>query len=115
MLDIYGFSQPGVPVFSDPAAPSDAFMDLRSGGVVIAQITKTGAILGGEGLQLGGTASRLIGFHGAPGVTKPAALTDIDPGIVDSVFGGQEKDVILSLRITLNELESRLQSLGLLA
>lgn len=113
MIDIQGFVQPGVPVISDPTAPSDVFLLFRSGGIIQARIAKTGVTLGGN-VQLGSATSR-IGFYGSAGVTKPAALTAIDNAAVNSTYSAEEVGVINNIRTRLNELESRLQSLGLLS
>lgn len=66
-----------------------------------------------RGLQVGVSGGKL-GFYGTAAVTKPAALTAANASTVDIVFGTEERDVVANLRTRLNELESRLQSLGLL-
>jgi len=55
------------------------------------------------------------GFFGATPVTKPTALTAADASTVDTTYGAEEAAVIANLRTRVNELESKLQSLGLLA
>lgn len=67
-----------------------------------------------RGLRIG-TATGTLGFFGATPVSKPAALTAADGSVVDATYGTEEANVINNLRTRLNELESRLQGLGLLS
>ncbi|UCH71718.1 MAG: hypothetical protein JSW62_04790 [Thermoplasmatales archaeon] len=48
-------------------------------------------------------------------IYKETAMTAADASSVDSTYGNEERDVIINLRTRLNELESKLQSLGFLA
>lgn len=66
-----------------------------------------------RGLQLGVSGGKL-GFYGTTAIVKPAALTAADATTVDVVYGAEESGVINNLRTRVNELESKLQALGLL-
>lgn len=78
---------------------------------IIPEAAGTGTL---RGLQLGVSGGKL-GFYGTTAVTKPVALTAADAATVDIVYGNEEAGVIANLRTRLNELETKLQSLGLLA
>lgn len=56
-----------------------------------------------------------VGFFGATPTTKPSALTTANSGTVDLLYGTAERDVIINMRTRIAELESKLQSLGLLS
>ncbi len=56
-----------------------------------------------------------VGFYGTAPTTKPAALTAADASTVDGTYGAEEAAVIANLRTRLGELETKLQSLGLLS
>lgn len=55
-----------------------------------------------------------VGFFGTAAVTKPAALTAADAAVVDAIYGAEEAGVVGNLRTRVNELQARLQALGLL-
>lgn len=55
-----------------------------------------------------------LGFYNVTPVTRPTALTAADASTVDTTYGTEESAVINNLRTRLNELETKLQSLGLL-
>lgn len=56
-----------------------------------------------------------VGFYNATPVTKPTALTAADAAAVDVTYGAEEAGVIANLRTRVNELETKLRALGLLA
>ncbi len=56
-----------------------------------------------------------IGFFGSDQAAKPSALTVADAGVVDGTYGATEATVINNIRTRLGELETKLQSLGLLS
>ena len=56
-----------------------------------------------------------IGFFGVTPVGQPSSLTAANSSTVDSTYGTEERDVIQNLRTRVNELETKLQNLGLLA
>lgn len=60
-------------------------------------------------------AGATAGFFGATPITRPPALTAPDSSTVDSTYGEEERAVIENLRTRVNELESKLRSLGLIA
>lgn len=66
------------------------------------------------GTKIGTATTQKLGFFNATPVIKPAALTAADASTVDGTYGAEEAAVINNLRTRLNELESRLQALGLL-
>ena len=53
--------------------------------------------------------------YGSTAITKPTALTASVANTVDNTYGSDETTVINNLRTRLNELESKLQALGLLS
>lgn len=55
------------------------------------------------------------GFFGTTATTQPTALTASDTNTVDGTYGSEEALVINNLRVRLDELEDKLQALGLLA
>lgn len=56
-----------------------------------------------------------LGFFGATPVSKPSALTAADTSTVDDTYGTEEAVVITNLRTRVNELETKLRALGLIA
>lgn len=48
-------------------------------------------------------------------VFSRAALTPSDESTVDATYGNEERDVIINLRIRVDELEARLQEAGILS
>ena len=56
-----------------------------------------------------------IGFFGASPVAKPSALTPADTDTPGLIYGATERDIISNLQTRVNELEAKLQSLGLLS
>lgn len=78
---------------------------------VTGNLTLAGTVTASNDLAHTGTKA---GFFGTAAVVKPAALTAADAAAVDAVYGAEEAGVIGNLRTRVNELESRLRSLGLL-
>lgn len=56
----------------------------------------------------------LAGFYGATPVAKPTALTAADNTAIDATYDATEQAVLGNVRTRLNELETKLQALGLL-
>lgn len=56
-----------------------------------------------------------VGFFDTAPIAQPSALTAKDNSTVDTTYGAQEADVINNNRQRIDELETKLQSLGLLA
>lgn len=67
------------------------------------------------GTKIGTATTQKLGFYNSTPVIKPAALTGIDATTVDATYGTEESGVINNLRTRLNELETKLQNLGLLS
>lgn len=67
------------------------------------------------GTKIGTATAQKIGFYNATPVVQPTALTTADAGTVDGTYGAEEQGVIENLRTRVNELETKLQALGLLA
>lgn len=55
-----------------------------------------------------------IGFYGTTPVTKPAALTAANTSVIGTLFTVTESGVLGNTRTRVNEIEARLQALGLL-
>lgn len=70
---------------------------------------RLGIVIGGNG------SATVIGFFGATPVVKPTALTATNASTVDSTYGAEEAAVINNTRTRVNELETKLQALGLLS
>lgn len=68
----------------------------------------------GSGTRIGTAAGQRLGFYGAAPVPRPAALTPPDAALLDASWDAAEQGVVENLRTRVNQLESRLQSLGLL-
>lgn len=66
------------------------------------------------GSRIGTSALQKLGFYGAAPVVRPAALTAPNAASIDSAWDAIEQGVVENLRTRLNELEVRLQSLGLI-
>lgn len=62
-----------------------------------------------------GTPTITDGFFGKAPTTKPSALTAATSETIDGTYGEQEKKTIENLRTRVNDLESRLQGIGLLS
>lgn len=56
-----------------------------------------------------------VGFFGTTPQSQPAALTAATAETIDATYGEQEKKTIENLRTRINELETKLKALGLLA
>ena len=69
----------------------------------------------GTGSRIGHTATQKLGFWGKTPAVQPTALTAADASPVDSTYGAEEAAVIANLRTRLNELETKLKAIGLLA
>lgn len=67
------------------------------------------------GTKLGTSTSQKIGFFGETPVVQPPALTAADGSTVDGTYGAAEASVINNIRVRVGEIETKLQSLGLLA
>lgn len=69
------------------------------------------SVIGGDLVHQGSMAGF---FNGTP-VGKPSALTAPNTSTVDVLYTTQERDVIINMRTRIAELESKLQSLGLIS
>lgn len=56
-----------------------------------------------------------LGFFGVAYTTQPTALTAPNATVIDSTYGADEEGVLNNVRTRINELESKLQALGLIA
>lgn len=56
-----------------------------------------------------------VGFYGVAPATRPTALTAADATPIDATYDAVEQAVLANLRTRVNELETKLQSLGLLS
>jgi len=55
------------------------------------------------------------GIFGSTPTTQPTALTASDASSVDATYGNEERDVIINLRTRVDELETKLQAIGVIA
>lgn len=55
-----------------------------------------------------------LGFYNVTPVSKPTALTSSVGGSADLLYGAVERDLLNNAVARINELETKLQSLGLL-
>lgn len=95
-------------VFDDP---HDGFASASDANTWAAKQTFSSEVEIDGALNHDGTTA---GFFGVAPTTRPTALTAANASAVDLVYGAEERDVVNNLRIRLNELETRLRSLGLL-
>lgn len=68
-----------------------------------------------NGTKIGTATTQKLGFFNSAPVVKPAALTAADATAIDAAYDAVEQGVLNNVRTRLNEIESRLQSLGLLS
>lgn len=87
-------------IYGHCTAEYDGNLTAHSGFIVQGDITHSGSH---------------VGFFNSSPVVKPSVLTSPNSGTVDILYGTAERDIIINLRTRLNELESKLQSLGLLS
>lgn len=55
-----------------------------------------------------------VGFFGTAPVVKQAAVSGVNGATVDNLYGQLEADVIIDLRIKVNQLSARLRAYGLI-
>lgn len=56
-----------------------------------------------------------LGFYGATPIAKPSSLTAPNTSVIGTIFTITESGVLGNTRTRVNEIEARLQSLGLLS
>ena len=80
------------------------------------EITNGRDIILGEGVgtKIGTSATQKLGFYGDTPIVKPSALTSAVGGTIDGTWGSAEETEMINMRTRIAELESTLQSLGLL-
>lgn len=66
------------------------------------------------GTTIGTASGQKIGFYGATPVNKGDALTSADATAIDATYNATEQTTMSNIRVRLNEVESRLQDLGLI-
>ena len=69
----------------------------------------------GVGSKIGTATGQKLGFFNAVPVVQQTAITGVDNSTVDNTYGQQENDVITNTRTRVNEIETRLENLGLIA
>lgn len=67
------------------------------------------------GTKIGTAATQKLGFYGVTPIVQPTALTAADSSTIDATYGTDEANVITNLRTRVNELETKLRALGLVA
>jgi hypothetical protein len=67
------------------------------------------------GTKIGTATTQKLGFYNATPIVQPTALTAADAATVDATYGSEESGVINNLRTRIDELETKLQALGLVA
>lgn len=69
----------------------------------------------GTGTKIGTETNQKLGFYNATPVIQQTAITGVDNQTVDTTYGTQERDVIGNCRTRINEIETALENLGLIA
>jgi len=67
------------------------------------------------GTQIGTGTTQLLAFYGTTPVVQPTALTVADAVAIDATFDATEQTTMINMRTRINEIETKLQALGLLA
>jgi len=67
------------------------------------------------GTKIGTATTQKLGFFNSAPVVQPTALTAADASTVDGTYGAEEQAVLGNVRTRVNELETKLRALGLLA
>ena len=65
------------------------------------------------GTQFGTASGQKVGFFGVTPVVKGAVLTTADAVALDATYNVTEQTTVSNMRIRINEIESRLTTLGL--
>ena len=69
----------------------------------------------GTGTKIGTGTDQKVGFFNAAPVAQQSALTAANASTVDTTYGTEEANVINNIRTRLGEVETALESLGLVA
>jgi len=65
--------------------------------------------------KIGTATNQKIGFYNTTPVIQPTALTVADAVTIDATFDSTEQTTMINMRTRINEIETKLQALGLLA
>lgn len=67
-----------------------------------------------NGTMIGTASAQKLAFYGATPVNKGDALTAADAVALDATYDATEQTTVSNMRVRINEIESRLQDLGLI-
>lgn len=66
------------------------------------------------GTTIGTASGQKIGFYGVTPVNKGDALTSADAVTIDATYNATEQTTMSNMRVRINEIESRLQDVGII-
>lgn len=100
------------------------FLSLLGGLIISANLLVNGKLVIADakdielktttGTKIGTATNQKLAFYGTPPITQPTALTGIDANVIDAVYDATEEAVLNNVRTRINELETKLKSLGFL-